>query len=148
MNASYVHVCAWALGCYSVTEPFGGGRWPRRWTAARRQRVPFQWCNQTCTAFQGPGGPRHCVATSVPRICCFNCCAVQSHKDNVRSTAVEEQLEAKGRATFLSSEPITSSLLLISPGLNWESSSSPSSWSLLDLVESPAHLPPLDLSWA
>ena len=29
--------------------------------------------------------PRHCVATSVPR----NCCAEQSHKDNVRSTAVE-----------------------------------------------------------
>ena len=29
--------------------------------------------------------PRHCVATSVPR----NCCAERSHKDNVRSTAVE-----------------------------------------------------------
>ena len=34
---------------------------------------------------------RHCVATSVPRNCCFNCCAEppRSHKDNVRSTAVE-----------------------------------------------------------
>ena len=29
--------------------------------------------------------PRHCVATTVLR----NCCAGQSHKDNVRCTAVE-----------------------------------------------------------
>ena len=29
-----------------VPKPFGG-RWPRRWTAARRQRVPLQWRNQT-----------------------------------------------------------------------------------------------------
>ena len=28
--------------------------------------------------------PRHCVATSVLRSCCLNCCAEQSHKDNVR----------------------------------------------------------------
>ena len=27
--------------------------------------------------------------------CCFNCCAEQSHKDNVRNTAVEEQLKQK-----------------------------------------------------
>ena len=39
--------------------------------------------------------PRHCAATSAPRSCCFNCRAGQSHKDNVRCTAVEEQPEAK-----------------------------------------------------
>ena len=39
--------------------------------------------------------PRHCPATSALRNCCFNCCAGQSHKDNVRCTAVEEQPEAK-----------------------------------------------------
>ena len=32
---------------------------------------------------------RHCAAASVLRNCCFNCCAGQSHKDNVRCTAVE-----------------------------------------------------------
>ena len=33
--------------------------------------------------------PRHCTATSVLCNCCLNCCAGQSHKDNVRSTAAE-----------------------------------------------------------
>ena len=33
--------------------------------------------------------PRHCVATSVLRSCCFNCRAEQSYKDNVRSTHAE-----------------------------------------------------------
>ena len=35
---------------------------------------------------------RHCAATSALRNCCFNCRAGQNHKDNVRCTAVEEQL--------------------------------------------------------
>ena len=44
---SCLRVC---LGRYvftvlSVPKPFGA-RWPRRWTAARRQRVPLQWRNQ------------------------------------------------------------------------------------------------------
>ena len=47
--------------------------------------------------------------------CCFNSCAEQSHKDNVHSTAVEKQL--KQRAVQLS-EPSSTSLLLISPGLS------------------------------
>ena len=47
--------------------------------------------------------------------CCFNCYAEQSHKDNVCSTAVEEQL--KQRVVQLS-EPSSISLLLISPGLS------------------------------
>ena len=38
---------------------------------------------------------RHCAATTAPRNCCFNCRGGQSHKDNVRCTAVEEQPEAK-----------------------------------------------------
>ena len=30
--------------------------------------------------------PRHCAATGVPRsYCCLNCCAEQSHKDNVHA---------------------------------------------------------------
>ena len=36
--------------------------------------------------------PRHCPATCALRNCCLNCCAGQSHKDNVRCTAVDEQL--------------------------------------------------------
>ena len=83
---------------------------PRRpWTTARTTTVLRQW------------GPRHCeLATSVLRNCCFNCCAKHSHKDSVRSTAVEEHLKRK---TSPLSEPSSTSLLLISSGLSWESSS-------------------------
>ena len=59
--------------------------------------------------------PRHCVATSVLHNCCLSCCAEQSHKDNVRNIAVEEQLEAK---EVQLSEPSSTSLLLISSGLS------------------------------
>ena len=58
--------------------------------------------------------PRHCAATSVLRNCCFNCRAGQSHKDNVRCTAVEEQLVAK---EVQLSQPSSTSLLMISSGL-------------------------------
>ena len=59
--------------------------------------------------------PRHCPATSALRNCCFNCRAYgQSHKDNVRCTAVEEQLEAK---EVQLSQPSSTSLLMISSGL-------------------------------
>ena len=74
-------------------------------------------------------GPRHCVATSILRNCRFNCCTEQSHKDNVRSTAVEKRLKQKtSQPQFLSPAP------------------PPCSWSLLG---SPArhHHPPLDLAW-
>ena len=47
---------------------------------------------------------RHCIASSVPRNCCFNCCAEQSQKDNVRSTAVEKQPKQK-KSNFLSPAP-------------------------------------------
>ena len=38
---------------------------------------------------------RHCAATTAPRISCPNCYAEQSHKDNVRSSAVGKQLKQK-----------------------------------------------------
>ena len=52
--------------------------------------------------------PRHCPVTSALRNCCFNCRAGQSHKDNVRCTAVEEQLQAK---EVQLSQPSSTSLL-------------------------------------
>ena len=64
--------------------------------------------------------PRHCAANRAPRNCCFNCRAGQSHKDNVRCTAVEEQPEAK---EVQLSQPSSTSLLMISSGLTWGSSS-------------------------
>ena len=36
---------------------------------------------------------RHCTATTAPCNCCPNCYAEQSHKDNVRSSAVGKQLK-------------------------------------------------------
>ena len=44
--------------------------------------------------------PRHCAAASVPRSYCPNCCAEQSHKDNVRSSAVGKQTDAKDKSNF------------------------------------------------
>ena len=51
----------------------------------------------------------------------------QSHKDNVRCTAVEERPEAK---EVQLSQPTSTSLLMISPRLGVQ-----------------LHLPPLDLAW-
>ena len=36
---------------------------------------------------------RHCAVTTAPRNCCPDCYAEQSHKDNVRSSAVGKQLK-------------------------------------------------------
>ena len=58
--------------------------------------------------------PHHCAATSAPRNCCFNWRAGQSHKDNVRCTAVEEQPEVK---EVQLSQPGSTSLLMISSGI-------------------------------
>ena len=55
---------------------------------------------------------RHCAATSALR--CFNRRAGQSHQDNVRCTAVEEQPEAK---EVQLSQPNSIYLLMISSGL-------------------------------
>ena len=37
----------------------------------------------------------HCAATTAPRNCCLNSYAEQSHKDDVRSSAVGKQLKQK-----------------------------------------------------
>ena len=60
--------------------------------------------------------PRHCPATSALRNIIVVSTAVlgQSHKDNVRCTAVEQQLEAKEVQLSQSS---STSLLMISSGL-------------------------------
>ena len=71
--------------------------------------------------------PRHFPATSALRSCCFNCRAGQSHKDNIRCAAVEEQPEVK---EVQLSQPSSTSLLMISSGLTVQH-----------------HLPPLDLAW-
>ena len=60
----------------------------------------------------------------------------QSHKDNVRCTAVEEQLEAK---EVQLSQPSSASLLMISSGLIEGPAPLPSSRSL-DLLISPGTL--------
>ena len=70
---------------------------------------------------------RHCAATSALRNCSFNWCAGQSHKDNVRCAAGEEEPEAK---EVQLSQPSSTSLLVISFGLRVQ-----------------LHLPPLDLAW-
>ena len=53
--------------------------------------------------------PRHCVATwlvSVPHgSCCLNCCAEQSHKDNVCSTVVAEKRPKQKKYNFRSPAP-------------------------------------------
>ena len=62
--------------------------------------------------------PRHCPATSALRNCCFNCRAGQSQVQCC--TAVEEEPEAK---EVQLSQPSSTSLLMISSGLTWRSSS-------------------------
>ena len=59
--------------------------------------------------------PRHCAATSALRAIAVSTAVLgQSHKDNVRCTAVEEKLEAK---EVQLSPPSSTSLLMISSGL-------------------------------
>ena len=94
----------------------------------RRDRgpPPEQWKCQVKAV-----SPRHCgAATSALRSCCFNCRAGQSHKDDVRCTAVEEQPEAK---EVQLSQP--SSTDLLAHDLFWAN------------LRVQLHLPPLDLAW-
>ena len=60
--------------------------------------------------------PRHCPATCALRNCCFSCCAGQSHKDNVRCTAVDEQLGQLEAKDVQLAQPSSTSLLMISSG--------------------------------
>ena len=116
----------------------------RPWTAARerperpdtaRERPERPWtAAKTMTSFEVFKAvfPRRCAATSALRNCCFSCRAGQSHKDNVRCTTVEEQPEAKEVQLSQSS---STSLLMISSGLTWGSSSTSLlliSWSRLE----------------
>ena len=59
-----------------------------------RPRAPTRKTEEAVDRRQNNGSvkavsPRHCAATSVLRSCCFNCCAGQSHKNNVCCTVVE-----------------------------------------------------------
>ena len=58
---------------------------------------------------------RHCAAASVPRSYCLNCCAEQSQKDNVHSSASEKQMRRKKSNSQVQLH--STSLLLISSGL-------------------------------
>ena len=58
---------------------------PRAPTRETEEAVDRRQNNQNVKAIAS----RHCVATNVLCNCSFKCCAEQSHKDNVRSTAVE-----------------------------------------------------------
>ena len=60
--------------------------------------------------------PRHCPATCALRNCCFNRCAGQSHKDNVRCTAVDKQLGQLEAKDVQLAQPSSTSLLMISSG--------------------------------
>ena len=104
-------------GCLLGTG--GGTKGPTADTARKRETVDRRQNNGSVTAVS----PRHCAAASALRkVCCSNCRAGQSHKDNVRCTAVEEQPEAK---EVQLSQPSSTSLLMISSGLTWGSSSIP-----------------------
>ena len=70
----------------------------------------------------------HCTAGNVLCNCYLNCCAEQSHKDNVHSSAVEKQLMQK-KSNFLAQ------LHLPTLDLFWAN------------VRVQHHLPPLDLAW-
>ena len=58
--------------------------------------------------------PRHCPATSALHNNVSTAVLGQSHKDNARCIAVEEQLEAKDVQL---SQPSSTSILMISSGL-------------------------------
>ena len=60
--------------------------------------------------------PRRCPATCTLCNCFFNCCAGQSHKDNVRCTAVDEQLGQLEEKDVQLAQPSSTSLLMISSG--------------------------------
>ena len=72
--------------------------------------------------------PRHYAVTSALHNCCFNCRAGQSHKDNVRCTADEEQPEAKELSPAFAAR-----LHLPAHDLFWAN------------LKVQLHLPPLDL---
>ena len=95
------------------------GRPKSPWTTARTTTMLRQW------------GPRQCAATSVLRSCCFNWCAEQTQGQYplLRCWGITETKEVQ------LSEPSSTSLLLISSGLSWGSSTT----SLLLISPGPAN---------
>ena len=95
------------------------GRPKRLWTTARTTTMLRQW------------GPRQRAATSVLRKCCFNWCAEQTQGQYplLRCWEITETKEVQ------LSEPSSTSLLLISSGLSWGSSTT----SLLLISPGPAN---------
>ena len=70
------------LGTGAGWEEGGGGGTGHRPGRPRRSWTAARTTNTFKVVSHG-----HCVATSVLHNCCLNCCAEQSHKDTVRSTA-------------------------------------------------------------
>ena len=89
-------------------------------TARKRPERPWTAATENNGSVKVVSPRPHCAATSALRNCCFNCHVGQSHKDNVCCTAVEEQPEAK---EVQLSQPSSNSLLMISSGLTWGSTS-------------------------
>ena len=120
-DLDHVALCPQKQGCLLGTGTGGGG-----WKRAREWRLDCGYrLKETMDCCQNNGSvmavsPHHCTVTNALRNCCFNYHAGQSHKDNVRCTAVEEQPEAK---EVQLSQPSSTSLLMISSGLTWGSSS-------------------------
>ena len=101
-----------------------------------RPRAPTRKTEEAVDHRQNNGSvkavsPRHRVASSVLVCCncCFKFCAGESHKDNVRCTAVEEQLKQKGSPTF------AAQLHLLAHDLFWAN------------LRVQHHLLTLDLAW-
>ena len=103
----------------------GGGRKSEDSTAdTARKRPERLWTAARTMEVLKAVSPRHCPATNATAV--STAVLGQSDKDNVRCTAVEEQLEAK---EVQLSQHSSTSLLMISSGL----------------MKVQLHLPPLDL---
>ena len=104
--------------CFTSTEARwligdgGGGRKSEGSTADTARKRPERLDRRQNNGSVKAVSPRHCPATSA--IAVSTAVLGQSHKDNVRCTAVEEQLEAK---EVQLSQPSSTSLLMISSGL-------------------------------
>jgi len=127
----------------------GQGRKGKRYSEGSRQAptrktkaaVDRRQNNKNVTAVSA----RHCAATSVLRNCCFNCCAEQSHKDNVRSSAFEEQ-QMQNKSSFQAQLHLpTLDLFWANLGVQHHLPPLDLLWANLRVQH---HLPPLDLFWA
>ena len=111
-------------------------------TARKRPERPWTAARTISGSVKAVSPRPHCPATCALRNCSFNCCAGQSHYDNVRcrGTAVDEQLGQLKAKDVQLAQPSSTSLL--SHDLFWAK------------VRVQLHLPPLrsldlsfDLAW-